>query len=283
MFQRSRFFAVFILSLALQATPKTIGVKSELKDVMVPTILVLCEDKVSTERFYVKALRDAGWDGEVVMVNKDEPLPSLNGVVGLLLTGGADIHPRNWDPAEAIHPEADVDEGRDNLEITTIKKADERQLPILGICRGEQVLNVAFGGSLHQHLPDKGVPKDKTQIGSSRDVTQILPHAVAIKANSKLAKILEASKPFPVNSRHHQAVKKLGQGLIISAVDPNTLVDNRPMVEGIESADPNRFIVGVQWHPENLVGLEGVTGDTSRNLFKAFVTAVRDQQRKVKQ
>lgn len=102
-----------------------------------------------------------------------------------------------------------------------------------------------------------------------------------MKANSQLAHLLQIKVPrMAVNSRHHQAVKEVGKGLIISAVDQEDLVGGRPMIEGLESSDPSRFIVGVQWHPENLTREEGLTGEAARNLFKGFLDAIRQKGNK---
>lgn len=139
---------------------------------------------------------------------------------------------------------------------------------------------MALGGSMYQHLPDEGVPLARTYVGKYSDEKQVLPHSVSVKANSQLAHLLQIKVPrMDVNSRHHQAVKEVGKGLMVSAVDQEDLVGGRPMIEGLESSDPSRFIVGVQWHPENLTREEGPTGEAARNLFKGFLDAIRQKRK----
>ena len=240
------------------------------------TILVICSDQSTAQVTSQRALEEAGWKGKIILVTAKDPLPDLREVEGVLLTGGADIHPKYWDAQEPLHEKAEPDDARTDLEIKVIRYAQEKNIPMLGLCRGHQILNVALGGSMYQHLPDEGVPLTRTYVGKYSDEKQVLAHAVSVKANSQLAQLLQIKVPrMEVNSRHHQAVKKVGQGLVINAVDPEDLVGGRPMIEGVESADPSRFIVGVQWHPENLTRQEGVQGETARNLFKGFLDAIR--------
>jgi putative glutamine amidotransferase len=244
------------------------------------SILVICSDPSAARQTSQKALEEAGWKGKIVLITAQDPLPNLDDVEGILLTGGADIHPKYWDVQEPLHEKAEPDDARTDLEIKVINHAQEKNLPILGLCRGQQIINVALGGSMYQHLPDEGVPLARTYVGKYSDEKQVLPHSVSVKANSQLAHLLQIKVPrMDVNSRHHQAVKEVGKGLIISAVDQEDLVGGRPMIEGLESSDPSRFIVGVQWHPENLTREEGPTGEAARNLFKGFLDAIRDKRK----
>ena len=138
-------------------------------------------------------------------------------------------------------------------------------MPLLAVCRGLQVLNVALGGSLHQDIPSQlGSPLDHSQLARQDGSRHIPVHHVKVQDGSRLAGILGALE-VDVNSFHHQAIKQLGRGLAEVAWAPDSIV------EGVELPDPARFVVGVQWHPEELVG-----GDqAARNLFAGLVDQAR--------
>ena len=179
---------------------------------------------------------------------------------GLLLTGGGDVDPALFDEA----PQAtlyDVAPSRDTLESAVLHLALERGRPVLAVCRGLQVLNVALGGSLYQDVgTDPG-----TQIPHSQKEPRDQPtHKVKVTPGSRLAEILGADE-LEVNSMHHQAIRRLGRGLTAVAWAPDQLV------EGAELDDPARFVLGVQWHPEELVG----HSEPARRLFAALVAAAR--------
>ncbi len=236
------------------------------------TLLVTCRDKKRVAHFYVPALKAAGWHGRIELVAPGDPRPSLDGVAGLLLCGGADIHPDRWNPGEPVHPKAEPDPERDAAEIPLIQAAWERNLPILGICRGHQILNVALGGSMVQDVPDHfGCAEDLHSHGTP-EVAEVR-HDVFVTHGSRLADLLGGHK-VPVNSRHHQAVKDVASELRATAYHPTTLKDGIPLIEGIEAKDPDRWVVGVQWHPENLAAMPDQAGDASRGLFNGFVQAV---------
>lgn len=236
------------------------------------SILLTCRNKESAHKHYVAALRAGGWVGAVDLVSPGDPVPSLEGYSGLLLLGGADIHPRHWDPAEPVHGTVELDEGRDALELPLVREAWQRHIPILGVCRGAQVLNVALGGSLHQDIPSRfGVEATLHQRGTPEQPE--LAHTVAVEPGSALAGLLGSLDP-EVNSRHHQAVRRIAPGLKAVAWHPGTRDVEGALVEAVESLDPERFAVGVQWHPENLVGLSGEAGRAALNLFRSFVERV---------
>jgi putative glutamine amidotransferase len=198
-------------------------------------------------------------------------LQSWDGVAGLLLAGGDDIHPKNWDPGEPLHPTASVDEERDAMEIPLVRGAWERGLPILGICRGEQTLNVALGGSLIQDIPSTfGCGADAHRLGDS--LVPALCHFVRIDAESLLGKTI--GRRVHVNSRHHQAIATPAPPLKVVGWDDETQLGGQPLIEAVEAIDANRWAVGVQWHPENLVGLEGEGGKAARDLFRSFASAL---------
>ena len=235
------------------------------------SILVCCRDRKRAAQHYVPALKAAGWKGAIKLCALDDPAPALEGVAALLLTGGADVDPAHWDPAEAIHPAAEVDRARDDREIPIVRAAWEKGMPILGICRGHQILNVALGGSMIQDIPDAtGSPSGLHNHGTA-EVPEIR-HTVSVTHGSRLAHLL-GSHAVAVNSRHHQAVKRLGKGLKAVAFHPQTLHQGQALVEGLEAEDPGRWVVGVQWHPENLVALADAAGDSARGLFNGFIQA----------
>jgi putative glutamine amidotransferase len=242
----------------------------------VSSILVTCGDKARLQKHYIPALRSAGWDQELGLLSPGDPVPSLDCFSGLLMVGGNDIHPRYWEPVEVLHPTAEVDAGRDALEIPLAREAWRLGLPILGICRGEQVLNVALGGSLIQDIPSHfGCPPENHGCGDSD--TPLLCHRVTLDPASRLAGLL-GCEAFPVNSRHHQAVGRVAPALLAVGWHPETTRNGAPLIEAIEARDSERWAVGVQWHPENLVALDNEAGLVARRIFGAFVAAVRLQQ-----
>ncbi len=179
---------------------------------------------------------------------------------GLLLTGGGDVDPALW--GEAPHPKLyDVAPSRDTLETSALHLALGRSLPVLAVCRGLQVLNVALGGTLYQDV----ATEPGTQLLHSQKEPRDQPtHKVKVASGSRLAETLGADE-IEVNSMHHQAIHRLGRGLTAVAWAPDQLV------EGAEWDDPARFVLGVQWHPEELVG----HSEPARRLFSALVAAAR--------
>ena len=236
------------------------------------TLVVSCRNRTNAEGYYVQALKEAGFVGDIRWATPGDPLPSWEGVSGVLLTGGADIDPVRWDLDEPVHPTAEVDGERDAVEVPLVQQAWERHLPILGICRGEQILNVALGGSMIQHVPEHfECEADRHQHGDPQ--TPDLRHGVVVDPTSRLASLLGSTEVL-VNSRHHQAVKQVAPDLRAVAFHPETQRGPQALIEGIEATDPDRWVVGVQWHPENLVGLPEAAGQAARNLFAGFVQAL---------
>jgi putative glutamine amidotransferase len=191
---------------------------------------------------YVRSVETAGGLPLVVAPGRPEDAPEfLDHVAGLLLTGGADIHPRHYgeEPHEKLGPTfAD----RDAFELALCREALRRDLPILAICRGHQVLNVATGGTLIQDIPSE-VPGARAH---DPDVERWETcHEVEILPGTRLREILGTERAA-VNSFHHQSVKQLGRDLVLSARSSDGVV------EGIEMPRRSRrFVVGVQWHPES--------------------------------
>ena len=206
---------------------------------------------------YAEALRAAGMEPVIVAPGQEA---SLDGIAGLMLMGGSDVDPAAYGAAR--HPETDVpDELRDQLELRLIAEALERDLPILAICRGLQILNVHHGGTLVQHLQ----PVDRHR---QRNKDLSLPaHPIEIERGSLLGRIARAHSG-DVNSRHHQAVERLGGGLRVTAKHPEDGV-----IEAVERPDKG-FVVGVQWHPEN----QSPVREEQARLFRAFADALKTNQ-----
>jgi len=211
---------------------------------------------------YLHAVQQAG--GVPVVLPPQLSVASLrelaNELDGLLLTGGGDVDPALF--GEAPHASLyDVAPARDTLETAVLHRALERRVPVLAICRGVQVLNVALGGSLHQ---DVGTELG-TQLPHSQKEPRDQPtHKVKLTPGSRLAETLGTDE-LEVNSMHHQAINRLGRGLVAVAWAPDQVV------EGAELPDASRFVLGVQWHPEELVG----HSEPARRLFAALVAAAR--------
>jgi len=190
----------------------------------------------------------------------DRPEDVIRSAQGILLPGGGDVMPSIY--GEAAHRTYSAAEpGRDDYELELARRAVEADVPLLGICRGIQVLNVARGGSLVQDIKDEiGVTVNHTQ----RDSPVTIAHEIWISEGSLLDRLMRErleSDACPVNSRHHQAPKVLGAGLIVSATAPDGVI------EAIEDSS-RRFCLGVQWHPENFYR----TGEF-RPIFEGFIQA----------
>ena len=184
---------------------------------------------------------------------------------GLVLTGGGDIEPSRF--GEAPHPKtALVSADRDALELELVDRALRDDVPMFAICRGLQVLNVALGGSLHQHVPDAF--GDHVQ-HAQPDKRHVATHDVKLQTEgTRLGTIVGASE-LRVNSFHHQAVSRLGRDLKDVGWAPDHVI------EALEHADRRRFVVAVQWHPEDLIGHDA----SARALFTAVVDAARARGR----
>lgn len=200
------------------------------------------QEAVLLARSYVQAVQRAG--GLVVMLPPDPALlegpgEALDLLDGLVLAGGVDIDPANY--GEQAHPETvETVPERDRFEIALVRAAIERDLPVLGICRGMQLINVAFGGSLLQHLPEHFGHHDHLRFpgtfdGADHDVDLI---------DGTLAARAAGETHHATKSHHHQGVDRLGEGLQISGC---SAMDG--LTEAIELPD-RRFVLGVQWHPE---------------------------------
>ena len=180
----------------------------------------------------------------------------IAGLNGLLVTGGAfDVDPAIFG-ADSRHPSVTTKDKRTAFELAATRVALERDLPVLGICGGQQLLNVVLGGTLIQHIPDEVADALAHEQPNPRDEPG---HPVCIVAGSLLHRICGTGE-MQVNSAHHQAAKDIGPGVTVNARAPDGVI------EGIE-AGAYRFCLGVQWHPEYGVA----AGDPA--IFAAFVAA----------
>lgn len=182
---------------------------------------------------------------------------SMQDFGGLLLTGGEDVDPALY--GEERHPATEEsDPERDQVEIRLLREALALDLPVLAICRGLQIMNVMHGGTLIQHL-------ERHQLHP--DVKSTPAHAIRIEPETLLRRIA-GTDCWQVNSRHHQAINTLGSGLRVSAIDP---ADGT--IEAIERPG-KRFVLGVQWHPEN----EVFAYPDRLKLFLRFAEALESNQ-----
>lgn len=207
---------------------------------------------------YEESVRRAG--GQPRVLSMDDP-PSLDGLDGVLFTGGGDIDPAYY--RDNRHPRTkDPDARRDAYELALAALALSADRPVLAVCRGLQVINVAAGGTLIQDIPSQ-VPTAVTHHVST--ALDAFAHNVTVARGSTLAQALQQeigeNGSIEVNSRHHQAPGEIGDGFVVSATSPDNVV------EAIERPQA-RFCVGVQWHPENFW-----RSGRFRSLFEAFVRA----------
>jgi putative glutamine amidotransferase len=210
-----------------------------------------------------------------------EAASRLHSCSALLLTGGGDINPALYKDADNGKVCQDIDQARDQLEEALIKEALALKMPVLGICRGEQILNVVTGGSLITDIPSflksknediksgSGVPakpwKEVVVVHQSDDYLHCY-HTVSLASNSLLKSILGSDTGF-VTSNHHQAILRLGKGLKINAQSPDGII------EGIEwkNSQGKSFMLGVQWHPERMDPSNAFSG----KLLQRFLAEAR--------
>jgi putative glutamine amidotransferase len=220
-------------------------------------------DRAFVNAAYIRAVERAG--GVPLLLTPYHSPDALSRVAaqidGLLLTGGGDIDPAHF--GEARHAKTGlISAARDELELHRVtRQALDAGRPLLAICRGLQVVNVALNGSLHQHVPDVfGEDIAHSQAGARSDRT----HDVVIEPGTLLASLAGGDR-LRVNSFHHQAINALGDGLRAVA-----WADDK-VIEAVELTDPRGFMLAVQWHPEELVEQD----PAALRLFQALVDAAR--------
>ena len=205
---------------------------------------------------YFTSIEESGGIGLGIPHNMKDIVSLLGKIDGLVITGGNfDIDPNIFGES-SVHKTVKLKENRTNFELLAAEIMLKQNKPVLGICGGEQLINVLYKGSLIQHIPD--------EIKNSIEHEQKNPrneagHSVSIQENTKLYSII-SKQNIMVNSAHHQAIKVPGKGLIVNALS------NDGVIEGIE--DPTKsFCIGVQWHPEFFI--QG----SDNKLLKAFINA----------
>ncbi len=239
---------------------------------MRPTIALTCSTQEPAgsqqrrdfvNRAYSEAVRRAGGAPVLVPAADDEgPVrDALAGAAGVLVTGGKDICPAVY--GEPTLPFCGpIEQARDSLDRWVIEAADELELPLLAICRGIQALAAFLGGSLYQDI--------ERQVASAQSHRQRAPrhtpsHPVRITSGTLLANVV-GDQDIRVNSFHHQAVKDVPAGFAVSARAPDSII------EGLEAAD-GRFVLAVQWHPEDMAAAD----PRHQALFDALVEAARER------
>jgi putative glutamine amidotransferase len=220
-------------------------------------------DRVRLNAAYIRALESVGLVPVVVppLADARRATGVLDLVAGLVLTGGEDVDPSLY--GQDPHPElGTVNCARDATELALLASARERRLPTFAICRGVQLLNVAFGGTLVQDLPSQ---RDEAHAHELDDLRAARVHTVRIEPASQLASVV-GDHSIRVNSVHHQAIDRLGTGL-----RPNAWAEDG-VIEGVEGDDAEWWMLGVQWHPEELLETQE---HWDRRLLESFADACR--------
>jgi putative glutamine amidotransferase len=206
---------------------------------------------------YIESLRRAGAVPVVIPPQPENAETIVDGLDGILLAGGDDCDPTVY--GEQPHPSVEpMDPRRQSNDLTLARVARERGIPTLGICLGVQVMNVAAGGTLIQDIDSEL----RTDIEHASEPADRHRHDVLVEEGTRLAGIL-GEQELNVNSSHHQAIRHVGNGLRVTALAPDGII------EGLE--DPSHpFYIGVQWHPEDMPA-----EPSASTLFVAFVDAAR--------
>lgn len=216
--------------------------------------------KIAMVEMYATAILQAGGIPVILPLglSQDELACLPERLDGIVLAGGADVDPALFHGGE--HPAVvKADSDRDVLEIALVKLALQTPLPLLGICRGMQVMNVALNGGLYTHILDQH--PHALQHSTPKDLPRdYFAHSVSLETNSQLYNIIRQSV-IPVNSHHHQGVDKAAPGLVVSATASDGLI------EAVELPG-KAFFLGVQWHPEWLLAHQH-----AHALFNAFIEA----------
>ena len=219
-------------------------------------------EAVAAGRRYLEALRRAGAEGAVLLPDAGaidrwpDVLPRFD---GLLLLGGGDVDPAAYGATDRYGALRGVRPDHDAFELSALRVALDLDLPVLAICRGHQVLNVALGGTLHQHISD-----DETTVAHSGHL-----HTVTLDAGSLAAAAMGTTRPTG-SSQHHQAIDRLGRGLVVTGRADDGVIEAVELRELSEpDGRPRRWVVGVQWHPEDTAAED----PAQQRLFDAFAAA----------
>jgi putative glutamine amidotransferase len=214
---------------------------------------------------YVKAVHASG--GRAVLITPDDPdIDVIESLDGIVFSGGGDIDPAHW--GAAPHPAIDVDVARDTSELMLMRAALDADLPTLGVCRGMQMMAVAAGGSLHQHLPDIiGHDRHRAAPGTdplAADASAFGRHDVVVRAGSRAHQLL--GDQLTVNSFHHQSVDDPGKFTAVGWCPDDRIVE---IIEDPSST----FALGVQWHPERTADLRVFAALVEAAVVRAGVAA----------
>jgi putative glutamine amidotransferase len=208
---------------------------------------------------YVAALRAAGADPVVLVNDASQVEADLMRLDGVVVSGGPDVDPAEY--GQVTHPQTEIaPPARDAYERALVVAARERDVPLLAICRGMQIANVAFGGTLIQHVPDVAGEAIVHQIDGVRGL--IASHVVEIEADAQIARVLGTTR-LATSARHHQAVDAVAPDLRAVASTPDGII------EALEARWPARYWLAVQWHPESTFD----DGGPSAALFRSLVDA----------
>ena len=218
---------------------------------------------ISMRNTYLRAVKEAGGIPIVLPLEAEEPdLQRLVSLCdGILFTGGPDVHPFLFGEETHMHCGA-VSAKRDTLELALLRLVMEVRKPVLGICRGIQLINIGLGGTIYQDIPSQ-FPQNFQVAHRQPFPYAVASHHVSVVPGTRLADICHGLT-IQVNSMHHQAVRDLAPRCIVSGFGPEGLI------EAIEMPD-YPFLVGVQWHPEYLWSQD----EAAANLFLQFVEACR--------
>jgi putative glutamine amidotransferase len=232
-----------------------------------PVILTTCDTDHAKRIYflrqpYLRAIEDAGGNILVVPPHAHDDIAELINIAdALFMTGGDDIDAKHFGEETEPHYSGTIDEPRYQLQVKLLPAALKKNIPILGVCHGMQMLNVFFGGTLHQDIAHELSGALQHQYKHIDPNRAAIAHEVSVTSGSKLAAICSRDK-LSVNSLHHQGIDRLGDGLVKTASAPDGLI------EAVEKPE-HRFLIGVQWHPEEL------NDEPSRALFAAFINAAK--------
>ena len=216
-------------------------------------------------QFYIEWLKKGG-DITIVELSVDKNnLDRLSECDALILSGGIDVHPRYYGSDKLDYPDApsEFKEARDEFEMAAFQSAQENDLPVLGICRGLQLINVIHHGTLYQNLGDRDLNKiHKGEPDKS--------HQITVEKNTILFDVIKTERTG-INSAHHQSIDKLGEGLMVNARS------DEGIIEGIERKDKSQkpFLLAVQWHPERMFRFHLEDAPASKALREKFIEEVK--------
>jgi putative glutamine amidotransferase len=207
---------------------------------------------------------------EVIKLSVDDTSDELKKYDGFVMSGGTDVHPKYYKSKKINYPNAPTafDEKRDEFEISVFRSAQENNIPVLGVCRGFQLINCIYGGTLQKDLGKalNIIHRAQTENGIQKDKA----HGLNIEPGTLLSVICGPGR-FVVNSAHHQAVKKTGKGLKV-----NCMADDGT-IEGLEWANPSGkpFLLAVQWHPERMFKFQLENSPVSKGIRDRFIEEIK--------